>query len=129
MKQTTFSRLLIALSLLITAFSWYQIETLGIFFLPVVGIPAFTLAAYSTKFLEVKNKTLGIFLTLLGVIASIYAFFIAWAGTASQAPDLFGSTTQVPSVARVTSLVAALLFVAGITGLWQHYLASRKRSP
>lgn len=127
-KQNTQARALIFVSFVLVAVSWWQAEEIGIIFLPFIGIPVFTLSAYTTRFLEMKHKILGNLLALVAAVSTVYAFIVTWAGTHSQGSGFFGTTYDVPTTARVTSFAAVLFYIAGQIGLWHIYLAKSRRN-
>lgn len=123
--KSSYFYLLIALSLVATVASWYMADELGVVLLPFIGVPIFTLSAFTTEFFKIENLILKIMLVLAGVGATIYGFTMTLVGLQATRSGLLGSTIITAQDARLVSLVAVGLYLCGHAGLWLQYFKSK----
>ena len=105
-----------------------QTDGLALLLLPIYVIPYFTLSAFTTRFLDVKNGVLRVLLVLVAGVATTLSLLMTYSYTSSQRESSLGGTIYtVPATARLLGILALLAYIAGQAWLWNIYLRTHRK--
>lgn len=125
MKPSTL-RWVIGLAFLLNWISLIISDDLGSIFFPIIGVPAYALSAYVTKYLIGNKGVSRSILIGLGLLATLLAFILAKSSTDTTETGFFGVHTARPELAVIIGYMALMTFISGQAGLWFNYFANRR---